>query len=66
MNRIIHSDELSPDMPPDHPVRRAWEAQLRAAGVRPATSWDWPAHHRPTPRPGWWAKLRYRLGWRPE
>ena len=65
MNRIIHSDELSPDMPPDHPVRMAWEAQLRAAGVRPARSWDWT----PPPRvrkPGLLAKIRYRLGWRPD
>jgi hypothetical protein len=57
-------DELPERVPPNDPARLAWEAELRATGVRPARKWNFPDRE-PRRRPGIWARLRYRisLGW---
>ncbi|HEX6373550.1 MAG TPA: hypothetical protein VF006_31785 [Longimicrobium sp.] len=48
-------------VPPGHPDRPAFEAQMRAVGITPATDWNWPDRE-PVRRTGWWAWLRFRLG----
>jgi hypothetical protein len=46
---------------PDDPERLAWEAELRAIGVRPARVWNFP-RRKPIRRPDWRDWLRARLG----
>jgi hypothetical protein len=48
-------------VPPDDPERLAFEAELRAMGVRPAKVWNFP-HRRPLRKPDWRDWLRYHLG----
>jgi hypothetical protein len=57
-------NDLPERVPPDDPARLAWEAELRAMGVRPAKKWSFPEHE-PRRRPGVWERIRYRisLGW---
>lgn len=46
---------------PHDPGRLAWEAELRAIGVRPAKVWNFPIR-KPIRRPDWRDWLRNRLG----
>lgn len=57
-------ENLPERVPPDDPGRLAWEAELRAIGVRPAKKWSYPTRA-PRRRPGLWQRIRYRisLGW---
>jgi hypothetical protein len=57
-------DDLPERVPPDDPGRLAWEAELRAMGVRPAKKWNFP-RRAPIKRPSVWEKIKYRisLGW---
>jgi hypothetical protein len=57
-------DNLPERVPPDDPGRLAWEAELRAIGVRPAKKWSFP-NREPRRRPTLWQRIRYRisLGW---
>jgi hypothetical protein len=57
-------DDLPERVPPDDPVRLAFEADLRAMGVSPAKKWNFP-ERAPIRRPGLWKRIRYRirLGW---
>lgn len=57
-------DKLPERVPPDDPGRLAWEAELRAMGVRPAKKWNFP-DRKPRRRPGLWDRIKYRisLGW---
>jgi hypothetical protein len=48
-------------VPPDDPERLAWEAELRAMGLRPAKIWDFPVR-KPLRRPDWRDWIRNRLG----
>lgn len=65
MRRAQEEVENLPErVPPDDPDRLAWEAELRAIGVRPAKKWSF-ANREPRRRPGLWQRIRYRisLGW---
>jgi hypothetical protein len=65
MRRAEEEVENLPErVPPDNPGRLAWEAELRAIGVRPAKKWSSP-NREPRRRPGLWQRIRYRisLGW---
>jgi hypothetical protein len=65
MRRAEEEFESLPErVPPDDPDRLAWEAELRAIGVRPAKKWSSP-NREPRRRPGLWQRIRYRisLGW---
>lgn len=65
MRRVEEEVENLPErVPPDDPGRLAWEAELRAIGVRPARKWSFP-NREPGRRPGLWQRIRYRisLGW---
>lgn len=65
MRRAEEEVENLPErVPPDDPGRLAWEAELRAIGVRPARKWSF-ANREPRRRPGLWQRIRYRvsLGW---
>lgn len=57
-------DALPELVPPDDPERLAWEAELRAMGVRPATKWNFPQRP-PRRKPGLLDRIKYRisLGW---
>ncbi|WP_420126770.1 hypothetical protein [Longimicrobium sp.] len=57
-------DSLPERVPPDDPDRLAWEAELRAIGVRPAKRWNFPDRE-PRQKPGVWASIKYRVsrGW---
>lgn len=57
-------DNLPERVPPDDPARLAWEAELRAMGVRPAKKWSFP-NREPRRRPNIWQRIKYRisLGW---
>lgn len=48
-------------LPPDHPERLAFEAELRALGLTPAKVWNFPRRSR-VRRPDWRDRLRYHLG----
>jgi hypothetical protein len=48
-------------VPPDDPERLAFEAELRAMGIRPARVWNFPIR-KPIRRPDWRDWLRYHLG----
>lgn len=48
-------------LPPDHPERLAFEAELRAMGITPAKVWNFPTRRR-IRRPDWRERLRDRLG----
>jgi hypothetical protein len=48
-------------VPPDDPERLAFEAELRAIGVRPAKVWNFPIR-KPIRRSDWRDWLRYYLG----
>lgn len=65
MRRAEEEFENLPErVPPDDPGRLAWEAELRAIGVRPAKKWSFPDRE-PRRRSGWWQRIKYRisLGW---
>lgn len=65
MRQVKEEVENLPErVPPDDPGRLAWEAELRAIGVRPAKKWSYP-NRAPRRRPGFWQRIRYRisLGW---
>jgi hypothetical protein len=65
MHRAEEEFENLPErVPPDDPGRLAWEAELRAIGVRPAKKWSSP-NREPRRRPSLWQRIRYRisLGW---
>jgi hypothetical protein len=47
-------------VPPDDPDRLAWEAELRALGIRPAKKWSFP-NREPIPRPTVWARIQERF-----
>jgi hypothetical protein len=55
-----NENEWAP-VPPGHPDRPAFEAKMRALGIKPATDWNWP-DPAPVRRPGWWSRLRYFVG----
>lgn len=57
-------DELPERVPPDDPERLAFEAELRALGIRPAKKWNWPVRE-PIRRPTLWERIKYRVsrGW---
>jgi hypothetical protein len=48
-------------VPPNDPERLAFEAELRARGIRPAKVWNFP-NRKPIRRPDWRDWLRYHLG----
>lgn len=60
----VEEDDLPERVSPDDPARLAWEAELRAIGVRPAKKWSFPQRE-PRRRPGVLERIRYRisLGW---
>ncbi|HEX2211571.1 MAG TPA: hypothetical protein VHG93_28045 [Longimicrobium sp.] len=64
MSRQEKEDDLPDLVPPDDPCRLAWEAELRAIGVRPAVKWRFPDRE-PVRRAGLWQRIKYRisLGW---
>lgn len=53
--------DLPERVSPDDPERLAWEAELRAIGVKPARVWNFP-RRKPIRRPDWRDWLRARLG----
>lgn len=58
-------DDGVPELvPPDDPERLAYEAELRAIGVRPAKKWNFPVRE-PIRRPTFWQRIKYRVsrGW---
>ncbi|HEX6038313.1 hypothetical protein [Longimicrobium sp.] len=62
--RDDEDDGLPERVPPDDPERLAWEAELRAIGVRPARKWNFPVRE-PFRRPSLWERIKYRVsrGW---
>lgn len=61
---VEDDDDLPERVPPDDPERLAFEAELRALGIRPAKKWNFPRRE-PIKRPTLWERIRYRisLGW---
>lgn len=64
MRPVDDDGDLPERVPPDDPERLAWEAELRAKGIRPAQVWNWPERKR-IPKPTVWERLKYRIsrGW---
>ena len=64
ITRPVDDDDLPELVPPDDPHRLAYEAELRALGIRPAKKWNFPKRV-PIRKPGLWERIRYRvsLGW---
>jgi hypothetical protein len=65
MRRVEEEVDNMPErVPPDDPGRLAWEAELRARGIRPAKKWSFP-NRPPRRRPSVWERIKYRisLGW---
>lgn len=62
--RDDEDDGLPELVAPDAPERLAWEAELRAIGVRPAKKWNFPIRE-PIRRPNLLKRLAYRVsrGW---
>jgi hypothetical protein len=49
-------------VPPGHPDRPAFEAEMRAMGITPATVWDDRPGRVIVQRSGWLGRLRARFG----
>jgi hypothetical protein len=59
-SRDEEDDGLPERVAPDDPDRLAWEAELRAIGIRPAKKWSFPARA-PRPRLTLWERLQERV-----
>jgi hypothetical protein len=59
-SRDDEDDSVPERVPPDNPDRLAWEAELRALGIRPAKKWSFP-NRPPLPKITFWTRLQERF-----